>query len=412
MSLLKNTTWNILGFAIPVVVAIPAMGYMARVLGVEKFGIFTLCYAVVGYASLFDLGLSRAVVRAVAMNASSEERIAKIIGTASCFVLILSVLAACLLYFSTDWLVMKLSVSADSAVETKSAFELLSLAVPALLLSMVWFSYLEGLGSFYKLNVLKALSGLSVVLFPLLTVICEPSLVSAIVGLVAGRVVSMLISYLWGLWEGSKHHLWKMDSLILRELLSFGGWITVSNIISPVMVYFDRFFISSFVGAKSVAFYTAPAEAVARLLIIPIAVSKVVFPRLSARHKGAEAEARFGFWLLLGGCLFLAIAIGFFSEDILLLWMGADYLGEAVTVLRILLVGFVFNAIAQIPFTKIQASGNARVTALLHMGEVVPYFCILYYLVLNFSLVGAAIAWVLRVALDCIMLEFLSRKYK
>ena len=412
MSLLKNSFWNMLGIAVPVAVAIPAMGYLARVLGVENFGIFTLCYAVVGYASLFDLGLSRAVVRAVAIHAQSAEKVARVIGTASCFVLALSIVAAALLYFSADWLVLKLSVSAASAEGARSALQCLSLAVPALLLSMVWFSYLEGLGDFYKLNMLKSISGLCMALAPLGTVLLQPTLVSAIAGLVAGRVVSMLIAYLWGLWAGSKRQLWTVDLPTLRELLGFGGWITVSNIISPMMVYFDRFFISSVVGAKSVAFYTAPAEAVTRLLIIPIAVAKVIFPRLSARHQDAEAEARLGFWLLLGICLLLALGIGLFAADILRLWMGEAYLGEAVLVLQILLVGFVFNAVAQIPYAKIQAAGHARVTALLHTAEVLPYFGALYYLVLNYSLAGAAIAWTLRVAVDCLALELLARRYK
>lgn len=412
MSLLKNSFWNIVGIAVPVAVAIPVMGYMARVLGVENFGIFTLCYAVVGYASLFDLGLSRAVVRAVAIHAGSTEKVGKVIGTATCFVLGLSIVAAGLLYFSADWLVLKLSVSAPSADGAKSALQWLSLAVPALLLGMVWFSYLEGLGDFYKLNMLKSLSGLFMALMPLGAMLLQPTLVSAIVGLVVGRVIGMLIAYIWGLWAGSKRQLWSIDRSTLRELLGFGGWITVSNIISPMMVYFDRFFISSFVGANSVAFYTAPAEAVARLLIIPIAVSKVVFPRLSARHKDAEAEARLGFWLLLGICLALALVIGLFARDILRLWMGEAYLGETVGVLQILLVGFVFNAVAQIPFAKIQAAGHAKVTALLHVAEVIPYFFVLYYLVVNFSLAGAAIAWTLRVAVDCLMLEFLARRHR
>ena len=83
MSLIKNSAWNLAGFAIPILIAIPAIGYLARALGVEKFGIFTLAYAVVGYASIFDAGLSRAVIRAVAMNTSDEPKLIKILGCPS-----------------------------------------------------------------------------------------------------------------------------------------------------------------------------------------------------------------------------------------------------------------------------------------------------------------------------------------
>lgn len=43
-------------------------GFIARSLGLEKFGLFTLAYALVGYAGIFDMGLSRAVIRAIAIN--------------------------------------------------------------------------------------------------------------------------------------------------------------------------------------------------------------------------------------------------------------------------------------------------------------------------------------------------------
>ncbi|EJT9013310.1 flippase, partial [Escherichia coli] len=39
MSLLKNTGWNILGLVIPLIMAIPVMGILARLLGVERFGL-------------------------------------------------------------------------------------------------------------------------------------------------------------------------------------------------------------------------------------------------------------------------------------------------------------------------------------------------------------------------------------
>lgn len=68
MSLLKNSIWNFGGYIIPTIVALPALGYIARELGAERFGLFALCTAIVGYASIFDAGLTRAVIREIAFN--------------------------------------------------------------------------------------------------------------------------------------------------------------------------------------------------------------------------------------------------------------------------------------------------------------------------------------------------------
>ncbi|HCK4469403.1 TPA: polysaccharide biosynthesis C-terminal domain-containing protein [Pseudomonas aeruginosa] len=107
----------------------------------------------------------------------------------------------------------------------------------------------------------------------------------------------------------------------------------------------------------------------------------------------------------------LSSALIFFGSDIILsVWLGDKYLGEASLVLKILAVGFLFNSLAQIPFAKIQAEGNSRLTAILHIFEVLPYLALLYFLVLHSSIVGAAIAWTVRVSVDFLLLEYFSRK--
>jgi len=57
----KGTFLNLIGLVIPSVIAIPAMAVMARMLGVEKFGLFMLAFSLLGYASIFDGGLTRAL---------------------------------------------------------------------------------------------------------------------------------------------------------------------------------------------------------------------------------------------------------------------------------------------------------------------------------------------------------------
>nr|WP_308437819.1 oligosaccharide flippase family protein [Acinetobacter seifertii] len=73
MSLIRNSVYNIAGFAIPTLIAIPTLGILARQLGVEKFGLFTLAFAIVGYASIFDGGITRAVIREIAIFRDKKE---------------------------------------------------------------------------------------------------------------------------------------------------------------------------------------------------------------------------------------------------------------------------------------------------------------------------------------------------
>ena len=409
MSLIKNSTWNIAGFVLPLIVAIPAMGFIGRSLGLEKFGLFTLAYALVGYAGIFDMGLSRAVIRAIAINSNDENSIKKILGTASVFIFFLGLLATSIVYFNAARIVDLLSVSQQLREDAIQGFQYLSLAVLPLLLSTVWFSYLEGDGRFYKLSILKTVTGIAISLGPVLFIMHTASFKFAVLGLVIGRIITVLIAYIYSL-EHYRKFIFRANINTLKELIKFGGWVTISNILSPIMVYFDRFFISNIVGAQSVAFYTAPAEAVSRLLMIPMAVSRVIFPKLSAKHSDAAEQTALASKLLLAFSLCIACFVIIFAKLLLLLWVGDAYLGEAVTVLRILIIGLIFNSLAQIPNAKLQAAGHSKTTALTHLTEIIPYIAILYTLVLNFGLVGAAIAWTTRVLFDYLALSYLAKK--
>lgn len=409
MSLIRNSTWNIAGFVLPLIIAIPTMGFLARSLGLEKFGLFTLAYALVGYAGIFDMGLSRAVIRAIAINSDDDKTIKKILGTATVFIFALGLIATLAVYFNASIIVQFLSVSEPLRADAIEGFQYLSLAVLPLLLSTVWFSYLEGKGKFYKLSILKALTGIAISLGPAIFILHTASFKFVVLGLVVGRVITALVAYIYSL-EEYRHGIFRADIETFKSLIKFGGWVTVSNILSPIMVYFDRFFISSVVGAQSVAFYTAPAEAVSRLLMIPMAVSRVIFPKLSAQHSDAAEQTALASKLLLAFSLCIACFVIIFAKYLLLLWVGDAYQGEAVTVLRILIIGLIFNSLAQIPNAKLQAAGHSKVTALTHLSEVIPYITILYILVLNFSLVGAAIAWSCRVFVDYLALSYLAKK--
>lgn len=411
MSLIKNSIYNLGGFIIPTIVAIPSLGVLARTLGTESFGLFTLAFAVVGYASIFDAGLTRAVIREISIYRDDKEERDNIISTATITVALLGLLAAFLIYFSVHKIGAFLNVSIDLVDDFQKAFKVLSLAVPIFLVNQIWLASLEGIERFGNINIQRTISSSSLAILPAIFAYYDHTLYSATLGLVIGRIISLIISFIFSreiiLTAG-----FRFKFLTLKRLIMFGGWITISNIISPVMVYFDRFVISHVLGASKVAFYTAPSEAVARLLNIPAALSRALFPKLSSSTLATDKSKleKMSYVLMLVACLPIVLVGMILANKIMVIWMGPEYIGEPATILRILLVGFIFNALAQIPFSKIQAAGYAKITATLHMCELLPYLLALYYLTIHFSLIGTALAWTLRVTLDFIALYILSRK--
>ncbi|MGO3132479.1 MAG: flippase [Alcaligenes sp.] len=409
--LLGNSFWNLSSYMVLMFAFLPSMGMMARLLGLEPFGIYTLLFALIGYASLFDLGISRALIRAIAMAGKQTQPIQSILGTATLLILLSSCIAAALVYLFSPVLVQWLNISPALHADSLFAFRLLALTLPFLLLQAVWLSYLEGLSDFKQVNIQRTLSGLLLAVLPLLAILYQTTLSSAVLGLFAGRLISCLLAYFWALPSSIRRGMWHWNRQQAHALLRFGGWLTVSNLISPLMVYFDRFLLSNLNGATTVSFYTAPSEAITRLLNIPGAVVRVIFPLLSAQ-KDARQETRLTYLLLLVVCGLISLLGIAGAKWIILLWLGEAYVEQSVPLLQILLVGFFFNAIAQIPYTVIQAKGHAHITAYIHLAEILPYIGLLYLLIAQFGLLGAAIAWTSRVIVDCLVLLILAKRYR
>ena len=71
----RNTIWNIVGQSLPLLLAVVAIPLLIRRLGVDRFGVLTLAWALVGYFGLFDLGLGRALDKGRYRVACSVQRI-------------------------------------------------------------------------------------------------------------------------------------------------------------------------------------------------------------------------------------------------------------------------------------------------------------------------------------------------
>ncbi|HAW0892470.1 TPA: flippase [Escherichia coli] len=410
-TLLKNGVWNLAGYILPTLIAIPSLGYIARVLGVEQFGLFTLSMAVVGYASIFDGGISRATIREIAIHNENENEKLKIISCSTISVFMLSIAGSLLLYLFSGYSGTLLNISSYLQGEFNSSIKLLVIALPLMLVNQVWLAILAGEEKFKLLTLQKTISNTLLTGLPAVLVFYGHSLYFAVMGLLLGRMGALIVSFF-----ASKRLIILaglcFDREVLGRLFSIGGWITVSNIVSPIMSYFDRFFLSNQIGAQFVAYYTAPSEGIARATIIPNALATALFPRVSSEKKTEHKKSivRLSYFIMLMCVVPISLFVFIFSEKIMTVWMGSDFGDTSSTILRILIIGYIFNSLAQIPFATIQASGKARITAMLHLIELVPYLLLMIIAVKYFGITGAAIVWSSRMIVDFFLLFMLNNR--
>ena len=94
--LVRNTVWNLVGQVAPMSVGLFAIPLLIRRIGTDRFGILTIAWMVVGYFSLFDLGLGRAMTNLVAqrLGGSRQEELPAIVWTANGVMAVMGVVGA------------------------------------------------------------------------------------------------------------------------------------------------------------------------------------------------------------------------------------------------------------------------------------------------------------------------------
>lgn len=413
MSLKVNTAWNLFGAGAPFLLGLATIPFLIREVGVESFGILSLVWTMIGYFSIFDLGLGRALTHQVASqkDIGSDAELSSLIKTGLSFIIITGLFGGLLLLALANPMGHKwLNVSLPLQQSTIETLIVAAFGIPMTTLTAGLKGVLEAYEDFKSTNLLKMLLGLANFGFPALSVlIFGPSLKIMVISLILARfiiLIAHMILVFYRLPSG-----WMMTPFSrekMRDLLAFGSWMTLSNIVSPLMVVADRFIISSVVGASLVAYYTVPADFLIRILIVPGALAAALFPRLTAMRitdlnatkSVYEKSLKMTSLFMVVVCLFVAL----FSFWGLKIWLGEEFAQNSWKITSILAIGLMFNGIAQIPFAAVQAAGKAKLTAYLHVGEFVFYLPFLFISLHYFGLIGAALVWVLRVIVDLIIL--------
>lgn len=417
-SLAGNTLWNLFGNCFPVVVAVVCLPILKRGLGTERLGIISLAWVVIGYFSLFDLGLSRALTKLVAerIGQGRQPEIPSMVWTSLFLMTGLGLVGSLLTFILAPYLVERLlKVPLSLSHEALGSFYWLGAAVPIVVITAGLRGVLEAVQHFRLATAIRVPMGIFTYLGPAALLPFTHSLIPIIGMLVLGRVAA-LAAHFWACFHvmPALRGGFGFHTPSAKPLFLFGGWMTVSNVLGPLMVTFDRFLIGSIISIAAVAYYSIPYEVVTKLWLISTALVGVLFPVFSAtsfadRTRLAylyESGLKYIFVVLLPLTLLLVV----FAPEGLSVWLGSDFSHNSATLARVLAVAVLMNCMAHVPFTHIQSVGRPDVTAKFHLLELPIYAVMLFFLAKSWGLNGVAVAWLLRVMIDTVLLFWFSSR--
>lgn len=408
MSLAKNTMLNLAGSALPIVISLVSVPLYLRFIGLERYGVIALCWLLLGYLGLFDFGLGRAVAQRIAAMREASSRARSSVFWLGLFAslglgLIAAVVSFPLLTVALDR--MKFGTGSVQA-EVHHAIPLLALTLPFTLISGVFTGALLGRSRFGTVSMVDILtSSMSAVLPLLVAIFVGPQLNGLIAATLVGRLVSMGILAVACVKGLPLHRPQMAPSGTLKSLLSYGGWVSATNVVGPILSFVDRFVIGGLINASAVSIYSIPFNLVMRLTVIPDALCRALFPRYAmASAEEAEELCRDGVSVISVLLTPMAVIMIGAISPFLHFWVGTQVAGPASQVALLLIPGYWLNCFALIAYNQLHAQGRPDIPAKLHLAEVVPFIILLYVTVRWFGLLGAAGTWTLRTSLDALLM--------
>jgi O-antigen/teichoic acid export membrane protein len=330
-SLVKNSLLNLMGMVLPALVALVAIPVCIHAYGNEQFGLLSLVWTFLVSFAFFDLGMGISTTKYTAemIRNNQRGRIPTIVWTSVGINFTLGIALAIVLSFAaptltdhfirpspllrgtTIWLIVYSGISLPfitsggalrGALEAGNRFDL-SNGIKAPSLSLL-----------FLIPALGGLAGLPidiVVLFLALSRILAAVTFLYFVAKVFPEVI----------------HSFSFELGQAKALFRFGGWVSVTNLLNPVIMQGEKVLIPAFLSLGMLAYYSPPQEMVARIAVIPASLSVAMLPKFSYLGKQDTLELReqvvirpIQFLLFLMTPL-VGVFI-FFSNEIMSVWVG------------------------------------------------------------------------------------------
>jgi O-antigen/teichoic acid export membrane protein len=195
-----------------------------------------------------------------------------------------------------------------------------------------------------------------------------------------------------------------LDFKSIKPVIKFSAWISLVNLIGPVILYSDRFLIGILISATAISYYAVSYEVVSKLLLISGALVGVLFPVFSASYfSNPETSKK----IFLRGIKFIfliiypiVLLIVIFANEGMAIWLGEKFAENSAIILQLLAVGILFNSISAIPNNFFQGIGKPRIPALINLIEFPFYILMMWFFIKFNGIKGAALAFMIMAGVD------------
>ncbi len=418
-SVTKSVLWNFAGQGCILLISFFATPFILHKLDVNLYGIYMLVGAAMGYLGFLQLGLGPASVKYIAeyLAKKQETKIRSAFWSCITIYVVLGLLAVLTVFCSAEFVIVRFfKIQPAFSGTAVLALKLGALEFLVTMISAVVSGIMRSLNRFDMLNRVEVSLYAAQIALSVTVLLLGYSLPALIAVNICVKAIGIFVY-----WSFACRYLpflskpyWEKSSLY--ELLKFGGFITVSQVLSPILNNVEKIFLSSLRSVASLAYYSVPASLIARASVIPYSFSSVLFPVFS--YSWAEGNKRLNQELHYRSSLYIIHIYAFFmvffivfGESFLTSWVGRDFAQKSAGILAVIAVSGLFSTAAYPSLAVLQGMGRPIIPAAFSLVEVIIYLPCSYFLIGKFGTLGAAYVWLGRVFVDMFLLQRASCRF-
>lgn len=391
---IRNTGVILVGNAANKVLNFIVLIYLARYLGSSDFGKYSFVFAYLFFFSVLTLlGINKIVVREISKDKTIQE---KIIGNALSIRLLLSIAAIILSLIIINLL--------NYPFDTKVLVYIMSIT---LLFSSIRVTYASVFEAHLRMEYSALANFVEAIISAILIlsiIFLKGNLIHILGALVISNISNLLTTFF--LSKRFVNPKFEFNFVYAKKILGASILTGVALIFRAIYYKIDMLMLSLMKTYAAVGYYSAAYTLIAALEIIPTAIMMSIFPLMSRYTKSSRESLEIvyekGFRLTLMIALPIAVITALFSEEIILLIYGSEFLPSSFA-LSILIWSVVFLFMNILFGHLIISMGKERIMAYIAGIMALVNIVLNYLLIPQYSYVGASIATVFTEVLGAII---------
>ena len=399
--------WVFAGSMVGLVLNFLKKPVMARFLGPEGLGLFSMVTMIAGIITLIaGLGFNSAIIKYTAQHKDDRNRLSAIVSSGIVTMAILGVFASITLFVLSNTLADVFNMPSLSFL-----LKIYAGVFPFSLIFGVLLALFNGLREMKHLTFIDILNKIMIFSFTLILLFLGFGVIGALIGdMLALFIVVIIAAISMKKFVNFKIYDFKGNT---KMLTAFGSRMMGANSINLIQYQADSFLIGYFLTASDLGYYTAAVSLSRFFWRVPQSIQMVTYPATSeywSKDKRESLNKMIDKSMKYSACILLPVglAVWFFAKDIVTFLFGDEFI-YAVLPLQILLIGTVFSGITNVPIGGSLAGAGRPDLALKFSGissliNIILNLCLIPILGIS----GAAIATTTSLMIGALIFLFLT----